>query len=209
MNDLAIYSDLEDKPSNLHALRKKLNDLHQEHQNQLYTIAKSKALLYKLLFGIIACLLFYLSWLSLQRSPEWIVDHYLGNAWMLKTSVAIFSLITALAALFTASQITPEKEALMRIISEKKKRLKAAYRLRLRRAGFSHFQAAWDADEKLMEMRGNYFHALEKIDQMTSESLSILKALHKESFQDRAHKEAIFNETLQELYLELTQPNKN
>lgn len=161
-----------------------------------YTINKSRAHTYQMIFMIIGAILILLGCTVFMRSSNAIFELHIGYCWLIKLLIGSFSLGLGSLALTIGLQIRNEHEVARTIESDSRRKLMRLYTCKLNGAGGLRFNL-WAANpERARPFKQAYLEALETLRDQCDQCRLLIKQIANAPFLPSEEREKLFNRAL-------------
>ncbi|CDZ81051.1 hypothetical protein BN1013_01579 [Candidatus Rubidus massiliensis] len=199
LQSLYLFNQEQISPyKNLHAFREKIELKKQSPHHLPYKFEEKKVQLYQTIFcsfGLIFALLSaFVAFYARQFSLLIFHHHFIVP----KAFIIFIPTVLSLAAFILMYNLSPQREALRRIMETAKKRMRRAY---LKKIAFLSFKKGHNFFQRYTltsSLRHDYLSSLEKMDDCKAVTAALLKKIDECEETDSSVREHLYNEALLE-----------
>lgn len=161
---------------------------HLDSKHYAYSLKKPRVMVYKFIFCLIGAVLIALSATVFLRTPNWVLELYIGYCWLLKGLIGSFGLLLGSLSIGFGTKLKTETEVALELSFATRRKLFGFYRAH-RDSGDAFHQA--------------YLHAKEQLREISHQNSVLMQQITKAPFLSKEAREELFNHALCEYHKQL------
>lgn len=197
---------LQAKYEDLESFRQEIEESKAGLHHQPYTANRRTVTYYKFIFFGIAILFLGLG-VTAMSMPTYPGSHLILNTYTLLKGIAVtVSAFLSISSLAIALTLRAEREAVLQYVRKTRAQLATVFARKHVKLGIKRFFAIFGNDRRQSDALKNMYHeALEKVADIKDESMHLVNRISTANTLDKAQKETLLNQAIEELNDKLRQ----